>query len=325
MLATHLTRLGCYVNLLPMGKREMDSQPPDVAAIVAQPVRAAGGGIFLGYPQNYAKHQNPLVQVGRRIAITMFESSKIPATWPPVLNTMQAVITPSQFCKDVFHDCGVTAPMHVVPLGVGCVYKPAPRPPDRPLTFLAFLDRGERKGGLVALNAFIQAFGDDPAYQLILKGRKPKVKVNLLNPNIETIQQDMSEQEMHQLFLNADVLIDANKGEGFGLLGRQFASCGGISLSTNWGGTADDLKKWGVCLRYKLVKANWTGNPTLDGQDLGQWAEPYTNSLVSKMKEVARKRTRYQARAQRAAAFVAQRYTWAGFAEKVLAIWRGEM
>lgn len=323
-LCRHLQRLGCYVNLFAMGRRELDSQDAETAAIVAQPVRAATGMLGLGYPTGYCKHQNPLVHMGRRVAITMFESSKILDSWPPILNTMDAVIVPSQFCKDVFYDSGVTAPIHVVPLGVSCTYRPAQRPTDRPLTFLAFLDRGERKGGLVALQAFLAAFGSDTNYRLILKGRKPKVAMNITNPNIEVIQRDMSEAELHELYLSADVLIDANKGEGFGLLGRQFAGTGGVSLSTAFSGTLDDLENWGNPIPCKLVPADWKGNATLEGQDLGFWAEVSPEILAHQLRRVANNRTYYQARARKAAAWVAERYTWQGFAERVLGIWRGE-
>lgn len=173
-LARHLSRLGVYVNAQSVGETVMDSQPGDIRAITSQPIRASLGGIFLGYPTAYDKHPNPLAQMGPRIGISMFESSKIPQDWIEPLNAMDAVIVPCKFCKEIFQACGVTTPIHVVPLGVGDIYQYAERDPDRPLTFLTFGDRGERKGGLVALKAFQLAFGENPAYKLIFKMRKPK-------------------------------------------------------------------------------------------------------------------------------------------------------
>lgn len=322
-LVKHLSAKGLHVNPFSLCPTEHGVQSAELKSLLAKPIRACFSSIILGYPTNVAKFP-AIAQHGRQVAVTMFESTILPRGWREVLNTMQAVITPSTFCKQVFRDSGVTAPIHVVPLGVSCTYRPAQRPTDRPLTFLAFLDRGERKGGLVALQAFLAAFGSDTNYRLILKGRKPKVAMEITNPNIEVIQRDMSEAELNELYLSADILIDANKGEGFGMIGRQFAGTSGISLSTAFSGTLDDLEHWGNPIPCKLVPANWAGNATLEGQDLGYWAEVDPAILAHQLRRVANNRTYYQARAKRAAAYVAQRYTWAGFAEKVLRIWRGE-
>lgn len=321
-LARYLSDLGAQVNALALGRRQTDNQPPDVAAVTAQPIRAALGGICLGYPSSYAKY-GALVQAGPRVAVTMFESTKLPAGWVETLNTCDAVVVPSWFCWEVFRRAGVTAPLHVVPLGVGEVYRPAERSSDRPLTFLAFLDRGKRKGGMDAAQAFLRAFGDSPAYRLILKGRDPKVKISILNPNIEIVQRDMSEQELHQLYLECDVLINANRGEGFGLIPREFAATGGIALATHWGGTADDLEQWGWPLPYTLVEADWAGAKNLEGQVLGEWAEPDVEGVARVLRQVAAHREWYAAQSQARAEQVHKLYSWRRFVERVFQIWQG--
>lgn len=319
-LARHITALGVRVNALGLGKTVLDSQPPDVRAVTTQPYRRAQGAVYLGYPTNY-HHHNRETQTGPRVAITMWESSVCPATWPPILNTLDAVIVPSQFCRTMFRNCGVTVPIHVIPLGIGEAYQYAERPADRPLTFLAFLDRGARKGGLVALQAFLMAFGDDMRYRLILKGRNPKVRVNLTNPNIDIIQQDMTEQELCQLYQSADVFVNANRGEGFGLLPREAGKTGCVSLATDWGGTADDLDAWGWTLPYTLTKANWQGTK-FEGLDLGDWAEPDMDGVVARLKDVAKYRGIYQSQARIKAQAVAELYSWRRFAEQVLDVYR---
>lgn len=323
-LARGLTRLGVYVNLFARGERQCSAQDGEVAGIVAQPIRAALGGVMLGYPGTYAKH-NGLTQVGPRVAVTMFESSIMPGAWLEPLNQCAAVITPSHFCADVFKDCGVNVPIHVAPLGVQGRYKPAKRPPGRPLTFLAFLDRGKRKGGLVALQAFLDTFGDYESYRLILKGRNvpPARRFSLTNRNVEVIQRDMSEAELYELYLSADVLIFPTKGEGWGLPPREFAATGGIVLATDWSGTADDIDAWGYPLPYKLVPADWSGNSTLEGQDLGEWAEVDTEILTHWLRRIAANRRFYQRRALRNAAAVGELYSWRKFAETVLDVVEG--
>lgn len=320
-LVGELTALGVEVQALALGDRQHANQPDAVRAVTSRPIVPAWGGVLLGYPTNFHRF-GALAQYGPRVALTMFESSKLPKGWVEVLNTLDAVVVPSWFCWESFRQAGVRVPLHVVPLGVGEVYRPAERDPDRPFTFLAFLDRGRRKGGMAALQAFMQAFGDDPSYRLVLKSRDPKVRVNLLNPNIDMIQRDMSEEELYRLYLDCDVLVNANKGEGFGLIPREFAATGGIALATDWGGTADDIEVWGHALPYALVEADWAGAKSLEGQDLGLWAEPDIDGVAAMLRDVAEHRERYAAQARLAAPAVRRLYSWRRFAERVLEIYR---
>lgn len=322
-LARHLTRLGVYVNLFANGPREVETQNAEVAAIARQPIRAAMGGIFFGYPTTYDGHASPLTMLGRRIGITMFESTKIPSGWCEAMNRCQAILTPCQFCRDIFIEGGVTTPISVAPLGISSTYAYAERPIDRPFTYLAFIDRGLRKGGIQAMQAFMEAFGDDMNYRLILKGRTSPVDASIINDNIELIQRDMTQAELYDLYLSADVLINANKGEGFGIIPREMARTGGISLATNFAGTADDIDAWGLPLAYTLVNADWTKHARLGKQDLGQWAEVDQAYLVDLMREVAAKRAHYRAMAKQWAANVAEMYTWERFAQTVLDVWEG--
>jgi glycosyltransferase involved in cell wall biosynthesis len=320
-LARHLTALGVHVNAVGLGETVMDNQPEDVRAVTSRPLRPSLGGLALGYATGFNRY-GALLHAGPRIAITMFESSRCPASWVQPLNEMDAVITPSWFCAEVFRQCGVTVPVHVVPLGVGEVYRYAERPRERPLTFLAFMDRGARKGGITALQAFLMAFGEDMNYRLILKSRKAKVPLEFTNPNITVIHQDMSEAELYELYLSADVLINAHRGEGFGLLPREFAATGGIAMTTDWSGTADGLGVWGYPLPYELVKADWRGNKSLEGQDLGEWAEVSPERVATHLRIVAANREYYQERAKTAAHQAVNLYSWRTFAEQVLSIWK---
>jgi len=321
-LGRHLQRLGNYVNLYSLGPREVAFQDAEIAALIRQPVRAGMGGIFGGYPTTHVQYPNPLLQMGPRVAVTMFESSKIPEGWDRPLNACSAIVTPCRFCRDIFREAGVTVPIHVIPLGVNEIYRPAPRCDSRPFTFLAFIDRGLRKGGIQAMDAFIAAFGDDTGYKLILKGRKSKINATILNPNIELIQEDYSETQMRDLFYRADAMIANTRGEGFGLLPRQAAACGCIALATNFAGTADDIDAWGVPLPCRRVRADWSHHGRLSKMDLGEWAEVDTVDLVAMLRDVANRREEYQARAQAQAPAVGAMYTWGRFAQGVLDVWK---
>jgi glycosyltransferase involved in cell wall biosynthesis len=337
-LARHLTALGVRVNAISLGKTVVDSQPDDIRAVTSRPILPTFGGIVMGYPTN--SHHHTLLHYGPRVALTMFESTRLPSDWIEPLNNMDAVIVPSEFCATVFRDSGVSVPVYVVPLGIGESYTYHARTANtsisamgaeiegkggRPLTFLAFFDRGERKGGMVAQQAFTRAFGDDMRYKLILKARtaKPGRELVLTNPNIEVIHQDMSEAELYALYCRCDILVNPHKGEGFGLIPREFAASGGCALTTGWSGTTDELDQWGYALPYRLERAHWTGNKTLAGQDLGEWAAVDPVRLAHSLKMVAAtwQFTRQQLPAKAQAA--RELYKWDVFAQSVLNIWEG--
>lgn len=316
-LAAQLQTIGVYVNALSIGSRgEWD-----------RPVRPSLGGIFLGYPTSYKKHDNPLAGMGRRVAVTMFESSKLPEDWIEPLNKMDAVIVPSHFCDEVFTDSGVTAPIHVVPLGISETFKPFYRPvlPRRPFTFLAIGDRGKRKNLDAVLQAFVMAFGDDETVRLVIKTRdvKDRPGVMFTNPNIDVISTDMTEQQLYEFYCDCDCMVFPSRGEGFGLPPREFAATGGIAIATNWGGLADDIHVWGVPLETGLVPADWGGNKTLEGQTLGVWAEPDIEVLADLMKCIADHNQAYRIRAHHGANKIPGLYSWYKFATAVYDIWRG--
>ena len=320
-IVRNLEAIGVMANAVALGEAQHANQPPDVAAITRRPLRASFGGIVLGYPTGYDKY-GPLSQVGARVAVTMFESSRIHPEWVDILNTLDAVVVPSQFCYESFIDCGVTTPIHVIPLGISETYQPYKRPYRSPFTFLAWMDRGKRKGGFHALRAFNLAFGDDPNYQLILKARENVTNINIINDNITLLQQDMTEAELYELYKSADCLVNPNLGEGFGLIPREFAATGGVTLATNWSGTADDIEKWGWPIPYTLKPADWRGIEKFQGVDLGDWAEPDVHTLADLMRDVADNYETYHMVALGQAENIHKLYSWREFTTAVYEIWR---
>jgi glycosyltransferase involved in cell wall biosynthesis len=291
-----------------------------------QPIRPVYGGLFLGYPTLFGKFYEEkygvLAKMGTRVAVTMFESTKLLNGWATGLNRCNAVIVPSSFLKPVFRRNGVKASIHVLPLGVSQEFL-APKlrtfSSDKPLTFLAIADRGARKAWDKALFSFVEAFGDDMRFKLILKSRGKQFE--LTNPNVERVCRDMTNAELAELYHQADVMIFPSSGEGFGLPPREFAATGGIALATNWGGTADALQEWGISLPAKMGTA-WRDKREWYGK-LGQWAEVDQDMLALKLRLIANYFEIFAQQSYKSAApFVAREYQWSRFVNGVESIWR---
>lgn len=280
-----------------------------IDSIDPQKTGGGSGGIYMGHPDQWHRFATP---PGNRLAIAMNETTKIPVAWVPILNDVDAIVTPCRWCVDMFRDNGITAPIHVAPLGIDAAYQYVERTSDGPYTFMACIDRGKRKGGDMALRAFRRAFGDSMDYRLILKTRAVNRLVSFADPNVELVRDDLAPAQMAALYGRVDVYLSPSYGEGFGMMPREAAAVGCVSLATAWSGTADDIGVWGIPLPYTLVDA---------GNGQGEWAQPNFDVLVDMMVTIAKHRDVYRDLARDAAVRVRGLYRWDSFAAKVLGVW----
>ena len=114
---------------------------------------------------------------------TMLEVTGLPPAWVAGCNSMDEVWVPASFNVDTFRNSGVTAPIHVMPLGVDVDYIHPEitgyRPSTR-FTFLSVFEWGERKAPEVLLRAFAEEFKDSEDVLLLLAvtNRDPHVDVH---------------------------------------------------------------------------------------------------------------------------------------------------
>lgn len=302
----HVNRLG------------MENVPDGVALV------PSFGGLMLGYPTLFKKY-GALARMGRRVAVTMFESTVLPEGWVENLNSCHAVIVPVSWVCEVFRENGVTVPIHVVPLGINPVYLQVQRSyrRDRPYTFLALGDRATRKGWDLAWHAFRSAFGNRSDVKLIIKCRANGLEhINSGDENVEILREDLTHEEMAALYARCDCMVFPTRGEGFGLPPREFAATGGVVLTTRFAGTAEHLDQWGYGIPYELVPA-WDGyNEKLQG--CGEWAEPDVEVLTRQMRAIYQEEDSAFCSARFKKSAIPLLYDWNDFARRVFEIYRGE-
>lgn len=316
-LVRHLARLGIGAEALPTdGRRARLDQDDEVRGLMQRQVEPVTGGVCLAYPTAYPTY-GPLVACGPQVALTMVESTLLPVGWSDILNSMDQVLVPSQFCQNVFQEGGITVPLRVCPLGVSEAFEYRPRTAEPPFSVLAFMDAHQtgRKGWDIALQAFQLAFEDDPDYRLILKAREGRSGPGeIRGSNVGFLRRDLSLPGLVALYQRCDVLLAPSRCEGFGLPQREFARTGGLTLATRWSGTADDLSRWGMAIdTFNLV-------PARTGQ--GEWAEVDVEALAAQLRGVAALSVEARnAFGRKASEFVSNAYRWETVAEHVALAW----
>lgn len=294
--------------------------PGEVLVNAAEQTTQAGT-VALGYPTNWRGIRGgdlarPLV------AVSMFESTRLPPTWIEALNEADAVVVPTQWSADVYRDSGVTVPITVEPLGVREDFAFIRRLQGRsPFTFLTVADRQFIKGWRETVRVFRATFGESRQYRLIIKTRVNGIRVVVDAPNIQVVNEDMTVTQLRGLFGAADCFIAASYGEGFGLWPREAAATGLPVIATEWSGLTHNLHGWGYPLRYTLVEA-WQDHEAPEGAG-GVWAAPDEAHLSELMQYVASGSTVARGMAFQASRRVAGWYSWQRFAECVLEVLHG--
>jgi glycosyltransferase involved in cell wall biosynthesis len=188
---------------------------------------------------------------GPMVGMTVWETSRLPAHWPALLNALAAVVVPSEWNRDVFRQSGVTVPIHVLPHTSDFQGIPAAseeldvlraRLPSLQGRYL-FYSIGawsHRKGNDLLLRAFRRAFGSRNDVALILKttpnsqdfskGRWERALRRLSTAermrrralsggftNVFPITEELTRAEMRALHTLGECYVSCARGEGWGL------------------------------------------------------------------------------------------------------------
>ncbi|MFN8027997.1 MAG: hypothetical protein U0W40_17020 [Acidimicrobiia bacterium] len=110
---------------------------------------------------------------GSFVAHTVWETDRLPAHWPALLNATDTVIVPNEWNREVFVDSGVTVPVAVVG-HVACDPVPGDRGarlalPDDVVVFYTIGRWDTRKALDLAVEAFLRAFRSSDPVVLVVK------------------------------------------------------------------------------------------------------------------------------------------------------------
>ena len=276
------------------------------------PFNHPGSPVLLNFTQPYyfQWHEGQYT-----IGYTPWESTALHDGWVDAMNVCDEVWTTSPWCKQVFKDAGVTAPLFVYEHGIEHVWQPFHRiKPDRTLRFLHVGEPAHRKCGQMVFDAFVELFGNDPKYSLTIKAngystvRAKLPDGSIANPveryrNVKIIKEVISGDEMVSLYNKHNVLLYPSYGEGFGFIPLQAMASGMPTImNTTWA----PYKQFSVGLDVadREIDSLW---PDVHP---GKVLEPSYESLKEQMLKVAEDYENYAEKAFQLAPEIHEHYDW---------------
>lgn len=238
----------------------------------------------------------------RLLGYTVWETTKIPKTWKPLLNSVDALMVPCNWNVDVFRQGGVTVPISVVPHTI----RDSPLTEDLPFAvdphlfvFYSINTWTARKACELTVRAYLDAFTADDPVVLIIKtssdaltaptgffSRKilrkryrgtreilDAIVAEYANPaRILLVTDTLTTKQMARLHQLGNCYISLSRAEGWGLGAFDACAHGNPVIMTGFGGQLDFLDPSAAFLvPYTLIPAI-DANPSYTPDQL--WAEP---------------------------------------------------
>ncbi|MGO8704866.1 MAG: glycosyltransferase [Candidatus Brocadiia bacterium] len=281
-----------------------------------------------GWPPDFTRPS----RAKKFVIIQPWEYGRIPPAWVAPINLqVDEVWVPSRHVFESFVASGVSPEkVWLMPNGVTTtVFKPeGPAMSLKTGKKFRFLFVGGtiwRKGIDVLLKGYCSAFGPADDVCLVIKemGANSFYKGQCAGDVIARLQQqpaapevlyltdDLSEQEMAQLYRACHCLVHPYRGEGFGLPVAEAAACGLPAILSS-GGAADDFvpqdSGYFVTTRRAAIRLNEF--------DVDGWVlEPDVKSVAERMRLAFTKEEERRTRAARLSAHVRRNFTWDRAAE----------
>jgi len=234
------------------------------------------------------------------VGCTVWETNKLPRHWPPLLNTTDLLLVPSNWNREVFRESGVTSPIRVVP---HCL--PAELPASQPWSqgvgrsdyvFYTINVWSERKAVRDTIEVYLRTFTEHDQVALIVKtsaedlshGFVPFGGQRLLtsrraanrtlkrhkhSAKVSVITETLSGESILALHERGNCYVSLCRSEGWGLGAFDAAARGKPVIMTGYGGQREFLpgdSAYLVDYRLVAVRAGFFYNSYTPDQ---RWAQ----------------------------------------------------
>ena len=273
---------------------------------------------------------------GKWVIFQPWEYGAIPRAWyDPMRFAADEVWTYSTWNRDRYIEAGLPEEkVHAVPLGVHPVMLTEPEPfPLRTRKRFKFLFVGgtiPRKGIDLLLDAYVRAFGSADDVCLVIKDfgvgtfykgqtyerfirelqRKPGA------PEIEYLTDDLTPEQLRDLYHACDCLVHPFRGEGWGLPIMEAMACGLPVIVPDQGGAADFCtSETAILLPARRVNVPPAIRADLDTIGMPWWLEVNPAELRERMWGIYENFASVTGLARQGQAAVRARLTWDAAAE----------
>ena len=225
------------------------------AALEKKPEESDHIAVFHCIPHRYRRPP----KAKKCIGICLFETINPPKDWIKMMNSMDAIITASEFNKNIFLTSGLTVPIHVVP------HTFDPKMFNREVshngrydltTFISIGTWKKRKNWETLIKAFYDAFEKKDRVCLLIKTDKPKeleVAVRTIKLTGEWRSKDTAPifaenktncvfEEIPAFMKKGDIYVSCSLGEGFCLPSFHAMALGIPVIITKFGGCLEYAK-----------------------------------------------------------------------------------
>jgi glycosyltransferase involved in cell wall biosynthesis len=286
----------------------------DVQIFIGQPARILRNfktrrGIF-----DYLKRKSD-----RFFLFSMFEAEKLPPNWAQDINQwFDAVIVPSDWCKEKFVNAGVTLSIHKVPLGINPNDFPFIKRPDRDTFTIVWqgLYFGDRKGNSLVRRALEEL--DLPKVRLIEKivpfALKARSEFAFYSEKIWSICEVLPQTDMLFLLKEADLSLNPTSGEGFGLIPLEHMATGLPAIVSDNSGCKEYINAdYNIPIQCRLMEAFFGGEYGLDER-------PDYEDMKAKLVYCYNHREEIKEMGWNASRWVRDEWTWDRATDKLLEV-----
>ena len=277
-----------------------------------RPVRGYDLGFIHHTPDNISI---PELRRGRKanIGFTVTETNRVPRWLAEQMSELDAIVTATEWNKQMFVESGVDVPIHVLPHTLGD-YWLAPHPTDgvenEAYIFYYVGTWNERKNPADVVRAYLRAFPENDGKTALMlklhftKGQERMLKaiienetgsdarVNGEDADIWVYDQKFKWDEMRALHALGDCYVSLHRGEGWGYGLHQAAAIGNPVIYTDWSAPAEFMPNFPeVALPVpvaQLAAAQGASNvpyfQTMPGEAPLMWAQPDIEAAVAQMR-----------------------------------------
>jgi glycosyltransferase involved in cell wall biosynthesis len=249
------------------------------------------------------------------IGHTTHESTKIVEQWAENLAVVDEIWTPSNWIANVLRNY-TDKNILVVPNCTTSSFTSVRRTKDNPFYFVHIGEPTVRKGGDLALQAFVELFGDNPEVFMVFKssGNTPNLIGANSYSNIIVISDDYTEEQMNNLLSKMHCLVYPTMGEGGGIIPLEAMSTGLPTIATTGWSDYSDYILLPVESKLTNVPQSMSSSTWLRGQIFS----PDKESIKQQMLEVYNNYDKYEELYYQQSQDISTNYSWGRVVDSIV-------